>query len=1524
MVLAAAAAGSAWADCTPLPAVNAVTTTCSGTSVGPITVSTSTPIVVERGALLHNNASTDQAALIVTSVQGAPATVASLLVDGSITGGARASGVNLRSGATNYSYPTTRLDITVSSTGTIDGFNAIAINGWDGPSGFKLAAGTLDNSGSITGVTSAIYASDFTTGGLLSVNNRAGGVISGGYGGILAPVGSLVNAGLIDGGQVQAYGFYGYNSASLNLLPYEVINTGTMRANSFYATVYLTNGSVNITNSGLITSTGYGAAIDVWNNANIINASGGVLETNGFDAVRIGSGSLTNAGVINGGLTLGGKGAVVFDNTGGVVTGNVMFGNGDDVLIGTWDATAGRVAGIGGWINGGGGVNRLQFNFDQDAVVDSLMQVALPTNFQNLGLLLKDDATLTLNSDGFDGLLIGGSGRFVTTGAVNSQGAAFGWLAGPPYDYTATMAFENRGQITSTFATGGSTSNYAVALQNLDGFVNSGTITSLNGAGVSASFYGWSSTGSVANSGSITAAGQALNVYGGALINTGVITSSRGLGVNLSGPGVSTNSGEITGATGGLFANGGKLINSGSIVATNTDGVGLVLSSTQFENLAGGVITGGGASIALSGGRIVNAGVLNGDVRPQFEYSYSNDAYIDEGGKLNGSLRLGAGDDLVVTDVANYDNGVFKNITGVVDGGDGFDRVVLRVKSNATAKAKTLASFERIGYELSNDAALTLTADETLAKTLTFAGKGSIDLDVDFNVVDQLGIVVTTPYDGGYLDPGAVSIISRGDLTFRASANGFSQIGVQLLDQSTFDNRGVITGVGRPNISPANALISGGALVSNAGTISVNGAAAVSSALKVVNTGQITEAAGAAPSFGLVNVQVVENSGTIRTSGSAVTLNYTNYSAPTTLAPSVTNSGLIQSTAGAAIIQYGPGAATITNTASGRIVSDAGLAIQTGSYNDVVVSAGSITGRIDLGAGNDLLRLTGTSSFTGVAEGGAGYDRLELALGGTDASPIVFSANAFSGFELLAMESGVASLAGVNAFQTIQLNGGRLIGQAGSRISGAVTVGQGAVFGSAGTVVGDILVNGVLSPGASPGTMTVVGNVNLGGGSTSLFELTQAASDRLVVSGRVTIAQGATLKLSGAATGLTPGRRLDLISATGGVSGSYATIQGAEGLNLRFTQTADSLQVLGLFTTSTAFSSDVAALVDTLNTAFVADKASASLVAAMPALVDTTTGQSNEAALARVTPQAYASAAQLATENGLAIVDALRTQSRFAPTEPGLFGFGQAFTGRRDFDGDAKAGVAGGKVDGSGMVSGVGYGLNSAWVGAFVGYIDGRQKISALEANTNIDSFVVGAAARVELGGFALGATAAHDVADAKTQRAVPGAAKAAGDYKLKSWAADVNLAYPITLNDGWALLPSLGASYVSTKRGDLVERGGGALGLALQGETVSTWFADGQLELRGGQAAGARLHPYVSVGVRSRVSGDDPVATARINGLNATITGAGLRRERTLGTVGAGLGYDLTARLTVSTSYAGEFGDGGRQAALVGLNWKF
>lgn len=965
-----------------------------------------------------------------------------------------------------------------------------------------------------------------------------------------------------------------------------------------------------------------------------------------------------------------------------------------------------------------------------------------------------------------------------------------------------------------------------------------------------------------------------------------------------------------------------KQIGGGSLDYVGNFGTGpIVLDGGSAVVRAGDSVTTTGP-VTFSGGAGSEHVSVNGSISGGVSLGDGVDTVVNHGA-IGGSVRLGAGDD-------TYTEGAGSTVGGAIDGGAGRDTYIADLAGDRSGlHART--GFEALG--VTGTGTLTLTLDQNWS-ALSLAGASlsvtsaghligqvsgdaageALSLDADVARVDLGGgddslKLSQASLAGTYVGGAGADIVrftATTPVTVTGSLSGFETIA---LDGGQMAVSGALGATGETatfqgEVGQTLSILSGGALV---GTIDLG---AGDDSFRLAAGGQLLGTVLGGAGNDTVAIDLTSD----------LSLRGDQLQQFETL--QVTGTGALNFTGGAARFDHLVTTSQDLTVAAGSSLAVGDLTLD-GAANLMTV-AGAFSGALNLGGGDDVLRLTAAGTFTGSAEGGAGSDRLELALGGTDAAPIALGATPFTGFETLSLQSGVVSVAGDHGFDTIEVQNGRLIGLAGSRLAASnIIVGQGATFGSAGAVTGNIAVAGTLSPGASPGTMTVTGDVTLASGSTALFELTPTVSDKLVVSGKVTIAQGSTLKLVGA-TNLTPGRRLDLIVADGGITGSFSTIDGAQGLNLHIAQSATRLQALGLFTTDTTFSSQVSSLINTLNTALIEDKVDASLVAAMPALVDPTTGKSDPRALARVTPQAYASASQLAVENGLSIVDASRAQARFAPTAPGLFGFGQAISSRRTLDGDVAAGVARGKLDVTGGLAGVGYGVKSAWAGIFVGYLDGRQRISALDVRTGTESFVIGAQGLVRIGGFQLGAMAAHDGADVNTRRTAPGGTAATGDYKLKSWVADVSLAYRAKLSADWVVQPRLGASYVRSARDGLVERGGGAFALTVEGDKASTWFVDGQVEVLGGEAAGERLHPYASLGFRSTAGGGGTTASATLAGLSTPITVTGLDRGGTLATAGAGVAYDLTHGLTVSAAYTGEFGEGGRQAAMVGLNWTF
>jgi hypothetical protein len=1134
------------------------------------------------------------------------------------------------------------------------------------------------------------------------------------------------------------------------------------------------------------------------------------------------------------------------------------------------------------------------------------------------------------------------------SGTIQTEGLAIGL-----YTFSnVPVTVDNSGRITSTSDNAIQTDYAALALTNTaSGVISSPTGYAIrsgygddkinNAAAITGRIDLGSGADTLENHGAIT--GDIAQGYGDGFIdNYGVITGNVSLGdgndtfiqrVGASVTGIvdggygldtlafdSTNGGSVSASQFKNFESfsqigGGSVTYSGAFSGgpIRIDGGGAVVLAGTSVSAPGNVTFSGGAKSeqitiegAISGGLSLGAGV---------------DTVINRGA-IGGAVVMGAGDDI-------YTEGPGATVNGAIEGGAGTDTYIAELNGDRAAlHART--GFENLG--VTGSGALSLQLDQnwsaislqganlyltagafTVGRVSGGDAAEAVRLDVDVAQVNLGGgdddLTLAGDLFAGNVAGGAGADILRftdaAPVTLGGVVNGFETIAVaggRLAVAGTLGATGETASLGDGDQTLS--VLSTGVLD---GTVDLG---AGSDTFRMAAGGQLvgTVLGGAGDDLAAIDLT------------SDLSLRGDQLQQFETL--QVTGSGALSFTGGAAKFDRLVTSSRDLTIAAGSALSAGALGLD--GANNVMTIAGTFTGQVDLGGGDDVLRLTTGGIFNGSANGGAGSDRLELALGGTDPAPTALGATPFTGFETLSLQSGVVSLSGDYGFDLIQIDQGRLIGLAGSRLSATrIMVGQGATFGSAGAVAGDILVAGTLSPGASPGTMTVTGNVALAAGSTALFELSPTVSDKLVVSGKVTIAQDSTLRVVGAA-GLTPGRTLDLIVADGGITGAFSTIDRAQGQNLYIRQSATRLQALGLFTTDTTFSSQVSGAITTLNNALIGDRVGASLVAALPALVDTTTGKSDAKAFARLTPQAYASASQLATEDGLSVIDAAREQSRFVPEARGLFGFGQAITGRRTLDGDAALGVASGKLTSRGGLSGVAYGARSAWIGAFVGYLDGHQHIGDLDARTSTNSFLVGAIGQARLGKLELGVTAVHDGADADTRRVAPGGPLATSDYKIKSWVADVSLAYRFKLNADWAVRPRLGASYIRTTRDGLAEQGGGAFALAVDADKSGDWFVDGQVEVLAGQAAGARLHPYASVGFRTRTSGDSALASGVLSGMSDPLTATGLDRDGTLASVGAGLGYDLSHGLTVSATYSGEFGDGGRQGALLGLRWTF
>lgn len=992
ILLAVMVAGPAFAQCSPDPTQSNATTTCTGTDSNGLKVTTSgTTVDVAAGAVVFNTGA--PAIAIEIPVTNSSYAYSTLTIGGKIDGGNQA-GVQLTRQSSNNNYSSANLTMTVAAGGSVSGANGVVI-GQTG-TGYGSTTATIDNSGTISGTGTgtngyALLSTNPSYSGFSTITNRTGGTI----GAISGPVGTLTNAGTIDGGSRSAVDTGAtYSSA---VYGFNWTNSGTIRSASTTATLANVRTS-RLTNSGTIANTGTGAAI-TGIGVSLVNQAGGRITTAGATAIQGGGGvDLVNNGTIVGGIATivnqYGYDTSNIDNSIGTITGDVRLGSGNDTLTVGYAGGAIRT-GVSGTIDGGAGTDTLRVRLTSDTTLSSAL--TLPTNFEQLTLVTDAKMIATL-ANGFattGTLRIGGDGTLVNNTALSGAGTV---LADEYASYRAAIV-KNVGSITGT---GSQVDTFAVSLGSVKSFENSGTITATVG-GLS-----FTSQGGAVNSGTITAGGTAVSLIG-SFANSGTIRSTGGIGAILSASSgaTQTNSGRIEGSTAGVQLSS-SLNNGGTITATGT---GLFINSYgRLNNKAGGVVTGGTRGIASNGNftvfnaEIANAGTINGNVSfggASSDYFYGNNIYYAlPGGVLNGNLSL-SNSDLLVAELAGTSGDRFAGINGTVSGSGAGLR--LRVRSDVSTTLPTSATFAKIGYELFDKATLTLSGTPS-ARAMTLAGQGTVDLTAD--IATTMGAAISTlsrtTAPGEDYAANALTIISHGTLSLVPANTNLYLGGVVLLgDGDIFTNAGTIAASGR-NTNGYNpiAAISGGKTVTNEGTITLDGAVGVQGASSFTNSGRIVQAANGRAATGVTRVGLLTNSGTIEVGGSAILFDYDFNSYSTT----IENSGRIASKGGIAITQnYNSGYSNIIrNLAGGTIAGATGqLAIRTSGGQ--VVNAGTITGDVDLGYstyggrsyvsavytnnggtltgnlrfgdGNDLFVETdGQSGVTGTIDGGSGTD----------------------------------------------------------------------------------------------------------------------------------------------------------------------------------------------------------------------------------------------------------------------------------------------------------------------------------------------------------------------------------------------------------------------------------------------------------------------------------------------------------------------------------------------------------------------
>ncbi|HUD33883.1 MAG TPA: autotransporter domain-containing protein, partial [Variovorax sp.] len=605
-------------------------------------------------------------------------------------------------------------------------------------------------------------------------------------------------------------------------------------------------------------------------------------------------------------------------------------------------------------------------------------------------------------------------------------------------------------------------------------------------------------------------------------------------------------------------------------------------------------------------------------------------------------------------------------------------------------------------------------------------------------------------------------------------------------------------------------------------------------------------------------------------------------------------------------------------------------------------------GRVDVLAGHTTLTAastyTGGTSITGATTTlkgsatsfGTGAIRNDAALVIDQASDAAF-ANVMAGTgSLTKTGAGLLNVTGDSSGFTgaTSVAAGRLAVN-GSLSGSAVTVQSGATLSGAGTVGSVRAQSGAtVAPGNSPGTLSVAGDYHQAAGATYAAELVPGStvSDRIAVGGTATLDGGAVIHVAKYGTGgYTPGTRYTVLSAAGGVKGTY-TLTGDTAASAFFSlgATYDANHVYLDYTQShtfadfaktpneTAAASGLQKLADSdalrtkvfaLRTGAEAQRAYDQLSGELHASAKTVLLQDSRFMRDATTRQVYASG------NGNGASTGTGVDSRKDSGES-VWAHAYGASGRYDGDGNA----AGLQRDIGGLFAGTDAAVSAdTRLGIVGGY--GRSRITLQEGrgSATVDTYGLGlyGATQWDRTRASYGVNEAWHKLSTSRSVALEGFADAlSADYRARSTQLYGDVGYRMGAELGLApaaLEPFASLAWVDLRTSGTQERGGAAaLGVA----KGSTRVGFATLGLRSAATLDIGGVPVVAsalLGWRGVLGGTTPSSA---NGF-AGGTGAagfvvqGVPLARNVAALEANVSAALTPTLTLGLAYAGQIGPG-------------
>jgi outer membrane autotransporter protein len=383
-------------------------------------------------------------------------------------------------------------------------------------------------------------------------------------------------------------------------------------------------------------------------------------------------------------------------------------------------------------------------------------------------------------------------------------------------------------------------------------------------------------------------------------------------------------------------------------------------------------------------------------------------------------------------------------------------------------------------------------------------------------------------FNGGTLAPGLGSTpFLQNDIVLTAGGGTIDSGSASLSLMGPISGEGSLTKVGSGTLSVSQSLYGGATLVSQGTLLGARNGLSASSAYTVSAGARLLlagdETIGSLAGGGLVTI----------IGGDPFTLTFGGDNSSTTFSGSFqgrfsdllslvkTGSGtMILTGTSASLGSFTVNGGTLQLGPGGSLPSTVALAVNTGGTFDLngnsqTVGAFSGSGAVTLGSGTLTVGDGTNTSFSGVISG--------------------------TGGNFVKQGSGTLTLGGANTYTgTTTINAGTLA--VNGSLAGDTRVNAGGTLGGTGTVNGAVSVFGTIAPGNSIGTLNVVGAYTQNAGSTYTAEVNSAGQgDRITVTGPAALG-GGTVRVQ-AAAGRYPRRTTyTILSATGGVTGTYAGV----------------------------------------------------------------------------------------------------------------------------------------------------------------------------------------------------------------------------------------------------------------------------------------------------------------------------------------------------------------------------------------------